>query len=261
MGRENDMNPYTPSSECAFTLGHYTYILLRMKDSGYSPISFMDRKGPAFGKVLIRHDVDVSPTRALRMARLEESLDIHSTYFILASSPMYNPTEPKYRSVFSSIAGMGHWLGLHVDERHDMDVAEQCEQLYSFLKAYLPMERVVSLHRPRQWLGRHVSGFVSAYEPRFFQHIRYVSDSRRIWRQGCPCSLISASPPPRRDPVQILVHPEWWSVGTNESFEKLARCFASERERDCWRYFSSISPFHDIAIARLGQEAQYEDCD
>ena len=43
----------------------------------------------------LRHDVDISLKKALEMAEVEATRKLHSTYYILLSSPYYNALSPE----------------------------------------------------------------------------------------------------------------------------------------------------------------------
>lgn len=62
---------------------------------------------PAF--FILRHDVDRRPGRALRMAFLEESHGIRSTYYFRHKPGVFEP------SIVERIASMGHEVGYHYE--------------------------------------------------------------------------------------------------------------------------------------------------
>ena len=70
-----------------FTYDHYGKTLKKIKEK---------RKFATFRKnsdhdVILRHDIDCSLKAALKMAKIEDDLDVTSTYFILLTSEFYNP--------------------------------------------------------------------------------------------------------------------------------------------------------------------------
>ncbi len=64
--------------------------------------------------VLMRHNVELSLTSALHMARLDYEADIHSTFFLLLNSD-YNLFEPVGAAIVQQILDLGHDIGLHYD--------------------------------------------------------------------------------------------------------------------------------------------------
>ena len=66
-------------------------------------------------QVIWRHDVDYSPHSALKLAEIEASEGVVSTYFILPHSEYYNLLESEIRDIFRQIHKLGHRLGVHLD--------------------------------------------------------------------------------------------------------------------------------------------------
>ena len=66
--------------------------------------------------VILRHDVDASLEAALKMAELENKINVSSTYFILLSSEFYNPFTLESSKIIKKILKLGHKLGLHYNE-------------------------------------------------------------------------------------------------------------------------------------------------
>src|SRR5437016_143830 len=65
--------------------------------------------------VLWRHDIDVSPNRALRLAEIERERGLRATYFFLLHSNFYNCLESATRDIMRGIAGRSHDIGLHFE--------------------------------------------------------------------------------------------------------------------------------------------------
>ena len=64
---------------------------------------------------IIRHDIDMSPTQALALARIEANLGVRATYTILLTGDFYSPFEFANRQLLRQISDLGHDLGLHFD--------------------------------------------------------------------------------------------------------------------------------------------------
>lgn len=188
--------------------------LLRMLDeAGYTFHSFA--QPPENSVVYLRHDVDWSPKKALRMAKIEAEIGISSTYFFLVTASFYNALSAPNRQVIRKISSLGHEIGLHFAVREYFDDDPGTEQLreriradQSVLKTILDdVTQVVAFHNPPEWvLNRCFEGFTSTYEPRFFEDITYTSDSLQRWREEPPFVDHDRLP----SEVQILVHPTLW---------------------------------------------------
>ena len=167
------------------------------------------------GDVLLRHDVDLSIQGAKEMARIESEAGVRSTYFLLVSSPLYNPVERETRQAIREIDSLGHEIGLHFSTHAYWPEGEEPDE--SQLRTYVENERgvldgivpdladTVSFHIPPDWvLNRRFDGIPSTYEPAYFSQVDYCSDSRQRWRDDPP--LTDGIP----DKLQVLTHPSLW---------------------------------------------------
>jgi len=94
-----------------FTLGSYERLieLLLDKDIPVFGVANWIREGRSDG-VLLRHDVDRKPHRALSMAKLEASNGIKSTYYFRVVGSSWNPM------IIKEVASMGHEIGYHYED-------------------------------------------------------------------------------------------------------------------------------------------------
>lgn len=170
---------------------------------------------PSQRHLILRHDVDMSLDLALEMARLEADLQVRSIYFVLLSSEFYNPFSQAGRRSLAAITECGHQIGLHFDpslylgDRAQLDAAAVNEvgRLQDLLGQ--PVE-MISFHRPAQVLlgdPDPIGGIVHAYQPRFFNSMGYVSDSRGRWGHGHPLDHVAVC---EGKALQLLTHPIWW---------------------------------------------------
>lgn len=134
-----------------------------------------------------RHDVDVSPTAALSMARFERDRGIHATYYVMTTSPFY--TEREALNLAVVVSALGHRVALHIDNRLADDAP--------------PEGSLVSFHCPTPGLlWEKFETFQSAYAPVWKG--RYFSDSRGRFDHGDPEDHFDGRL------LQISLHPEWW---------------------------------------------------
>ena len=166
------------------------------------------------GDVLLRHDVDLSPERALEVARIEADLDVRATYFFLCSAPLYNLFDRCTREIVDRIESLGHDVGLHFSTHQYWEPGERPADgaLYdrvaderTVLNAVADPVEAVSFHIPPEWVLRaEFDGVESTYEPRFFAEIGYYGDSSGRWRREAP------DPDDFPEKVQVLTHPGLW---------------------------------------------------
>ena len=64
---------------------------------------------------VIRHDVEYSLDRALQLAKLENELNVKSTYCIQVRNNIYNAISDKNIEIAKQINDLGHEIALHQD--------------------------------------------------------------------------------------------------------------------------------------------------
>ena len=230
-----------------FSYGDYTGLLQAVKDAGYALIRFMDAAQTTGPRAIIRHDIDVSPTKALAMAEKEVAVGVRATYFTMLTSEIYNPFTTQNRHVLKAIWGMGHEIGLHFDASRYADIADDGLEA-AILREMNILERIVgaevksvSWHIPwTGFLGRKLAflknrNINNAYDPEFFHGFRYVSDSTMRWRDS-PLDILDVRKTPA---IQILTHPIWYTDEGRTKKEILAEA-AGECALTTARYLVSI---------------------
>lgn len=236
---------------CSFTLDHYEEILKIALANKYKFASFVDKEGLGKRTIYLRHDIDVHPSLALGVAAIEASLNITSTYFLLINSPFYNMFEQEVIEQVFRIIELGHLIGLHFDDAildtlpyRGMEMEYVLKQVIMHLSSMFPVENVISFHRPNvELLGRSFGDLMSVYEPQFFSDIKYISDSRRSWAEGCPCNILREG---RHSAIQLLIHPVWWGKEKSD-LQDLYRSILDKCVNDLERYLSrNISPFREF---------------
>jgi len=179
-------------SDCAFDLAHYAELLEAAHTGGYRYARF-DHE-PQSGDLFLRHDVDLSLSAALRLARLEREHDATATYFLMTESVFYNLASFEGRDAIDELRGLGHAVALHAvhpnffrDDRFDP---------------------VVAWHNPDpDYVFEPVEGVVNVMQAPWFTNGQYRSDSNQHWREGCPHEQLRTA---AFDWLQLLVHPEIW---------------------------------------------------
>lgn len=215
----------------SFTFDWYGSFLSRFREVGRSFQPFDAEPGPP--SIFLRHDVDFSPRKALRMAGIEAERDVSATYFFLLTSPLYNGFDAEIRRVVAEIEDLGHEVGLHFDASQYWDGEPEEEVLTDQINEELramdtfvddPID-VIAFHNPEDWvLDRTFDDFSHTYEPRFFSEMAYVADSNHRWRTDPPF------PDGIPETVQVLTHPVLWDDADRTKNEVLR--IERERYRD-----------------------------
>jgi hypothetical protein len=229
-----------------FTLDHYR-ALLEATRQRYEPRGFEMLGDPELERkrfCIIRHDIDVSPERALAVARIEAELGVRSTFMVQLTSTFYSPFEAASRDTLIEIAGLGHDIGLHFDASwHGIDAEDQLEaalasetQTLARLLGDIEIANF-SFHNttPFTMSCRKASyaGLWNAYAAILQEQVSYVSDTNGQWRFRTWSQALDEAPPR----LQVLTHPEWWTHRELPPAEKLCGLL-EERARRGWRDYA-----------------------
>ncbi len=198
-----------------FTYSGYRDLIALVLEQGYAICNYHDYER-ARKCAILRHDVDESPEMALRFARLERELGVCSTYFVLITSDFYNPASAKNLAALKAIQALGHEIGLHFNEMAyggaldaEQTVAairKEAEMLSNLLETSVT---TVSMHRPSKATleaDLKIPGLVNSYGQTFFRGFKYLSDSRRRWREPAEEIIRSGE----YDRLHILTHAFWY---------------------------------------------------
>jgi len=220
-----------------FTYEFYTNLINIAKRKGYRFCEYKDLSGG--NKIILRHDVDFSLHSAVCMAELESNLGVRSTYFLILTSNFYNLANESSISAVRQIMSEGHNIGLHFDEMNYREhigqeelVKEDIMQELFMLSKLLDREiNIISYHRPSQNILDSelvIPGVINTYSSRFFKDFKYISDSRRNWREPVEEILEHAQYPN----IQMLTHPFWYHNREETMSESLIKfVLSAKRER------------------------------
>lgn len=164
----------------------------------------------------LRHDVDISIKKAVELAEIEADKNLHSTYYILLSSPFYNALSDTNIQRIRTIRELGMGIGLHYDpslckDGNDRMVSEIVMQT-RLLESYIGDLNGISVTFHKPVMGKDVSMETvdtlnknDIYCPNFDARFKYISDSGHNWRED-PFDTISKFPY-----VHLNTHPEWYN--------------------------------------------------
>lgn len=214
------------SVDMDFTYDSYRRLVQLLGQKHYKFVRYDDCHDN--GKIVImRHDVDNSLDKALELAEIENSEGITSTYFILLSTDFYNIASKQSLRKINKITDLGHDIGLHFDEvkyeNSGTNLVEAIKKEFEIMQNItgIPMN-AVSMHRPsKQTLEAdyRIDGIINSYSKEFFVEFKYLSDSRRRWRENV-CEIIEKE---QFNRLHILTHPFWYneeSKSITESVEE-----------------------------------------
>jgi len=182
--------------------------------------------------VLWRHDVDVSPNRALRLAEIESERGLRATYFFLLHSSFYSCFEAATRDMMRRVATLGHDIGLHFDvsfypEIDDVDSLEQRIEFEAEIISALATKQTTAVSfdspTPEQLTSfdqPELAGLVNTYGHTLRNNYRYISDSNGYWRFDRLHDVLVE----RKDrTLHVLTHPEWWTPEPRSPRDRIGR--------------------------------------
>ena len=197
-----------------FSYTGYVRLLSLLRQHAYEIVDYHDYEGHP-RCVILRHDIDTDLAKAVRFAELEADAGVRSTYFVLLRTNFYNPASSGSLDQLHRIHVLGHEIGLHFDEKAYPDgtpeeTVQRILKEREVLSALLETEvSTVSMHRPSQSTldaDLQIPGMVNSYGRTFFHDFKYLSDSRRRWREPVEEIIRSGT----YDRLHILTHAFWY---------------------------------------------------
>ena len=199
-----------------FTFEWYEYLLELLSEYGYHFTDYHNWKSIK-KPVILRHDIDYDLSKALEIAEFETKREVKSTYFVLISSDFYNIFSIRNTKLIHQIQNCGHEIGLHFDEMKYPQAIGNIEKIReqiikeTNILSYITECPVttVSMHRPSKAVldaDLKLSGIINSYSQIFFHEFKYLSDSRRYWRE--PVEEIIKNK--KFEKLHILTHAFWY---------------------------------------------------
>lgn len=222
-----------------FTYDAYKNMILLLKEHAYTFCSYLNYE-EYDRSVIIRHDVDRDTEKALAFSEMERRLGISTTYSVLITSNFYNAFSKTNREILRKICENGHDIGLHFDETQYCHTGEDwwkeaidneimlLEQCIGRKVASVAMHRVSKEALEEDW---KIQGgkVINCYGKEFMQNQKYVSDSRRNWREDV-MELVRKE---QYNRFHMLVHPFWYDE-KEKSAKEVLRSFCKEQVNRCY---------------------------
>ena len=231
-----------------FTIKHYRKLLEIAKENYqfvfYNEINF------DINFVLWRHDCDYSLNRALELARIENEMDIKSTFFINPHCWFYNIFEKNQTDLIMKILNFGHNIGLHFDAGYyDVKHENELNDLIAFegmmLENFFDTKiDVFSFHNPTAYLltceQSEYGGMINCYSRTFKDEISYCSDSNGYWRHQRIYDFLLSSD---KNNIQVLTHPGWWLDVVKQPRDRILRALNGRRDHVMQSYDDELKIF------------------
>lgn len=234
-----------------FTFQGYRTLLTLLREQGYAFQNYHNYKA-ASRCVILRHDIDVSLSRAVKLAEVEAEEGVSSTWFVLLRTDFYNAASKDGLENLHRIQSLGHEIGLHFDETAYAEtlgpdevvqnIIKECGLLSALLEA--PVS-TVSMHRPSKTTleaDYQIPGMINSYENTFFHGFKYLSDSRRRWRE--PVEEIIRSG--QYDRLHILTHAFGYCEEEIDFSQLLREFICSAKQERYWQLAANITDMASV---------------
>lgn len=177
-----------------FTVKTYRLLLRTIINSGYSIQTIEDFiQNPNIKTIVLRHDVDERPTNALKLAELENSMGIKTTYYFRIVKISNVP------EIIKKIANLGHEIGYHYEDyalsdgNLEIAIATFQENL-AYFRQFYPVSTVCmhgssfsGFDNKIIWEKYDLSDFNLIAEPYLsvdYSKVFYITDTARCWDGG-----------------------------------------------------------------------------
>jgi hypothetical protein len=228
----------------------YCELLEYIKGLGDRIVPFRDIP-PSGRYVILRHDIDFSVAKAEEMAALDRQAGVQSTFFVLLTTPYYNPLDEENLQILRRIIGMGHEIGLHYDcSGFDaLTFDEQYRRIQSLaacLEHHLNIQvKVIAQHKPAAaTMHPEYPGYMDPYCHPSFRDIAYISDSRMLFRVKDVYAFFREKPR-----CQAVLHPIWW----HKQPKTRAQIFEEIKTQLAQQFSRMIDEDHRIILDSLPQ--------
>lgn len=222
-----------------FTYAAYRELLSLLRERDFAFRNYHNY-GDSPRSAILRHDIDTSLDQAVKLAELEAQEHVRSTWFVLLRTDFYNVASKAGQEALRHIRSLGHEIGLHFDEasyvpplRPDEvieNIIKECGLLSALLETRVSS---VSMHRPSPATlvaDYEIPGIVNSYGETFFRDFKYLSDSRRRWREPVLDIIRSG----KYDRLHILTHAFWYHE-VEEDISQTVGAFIRSANRDRYR--------------------------
>lgn len=240
----------------AFTYAFYRSLLGLLWENNYTFTDY-HRYAEKSRCVILRHDIDNSLSQALRLAEIEAEEGVKSTWFVLLRTDFYNPASAAAQKTLRRILELGHEIGLHFDEMAYAGAGGIGSYASSSTEELILREAgiladicgcpitTVSMHRPAKETleaDLKIPGMVNSYGQTFFHDFKYLSDSRRHWREPVE-EIIRGG---EYDRLHILTHAFWYHEQEQDITESVGAFIRSANAERYERMMENITDLPSI---------------
>jgi len=229
-----------------YSLKQYSALIRHCLDRGYRFRSFptlaASPNADELPWLLLRHDIDLAPVHAVRVARVNQELGVAGTFFFQLDATQYNLLDRINRAYLRAIVECDQRIGLHLSAPESGPVLATFLEEITFAFEILrhlagKCDEIVAWHNPSiagvsvvQEMNSLVARrFLCTFNPPFAgASITYLSDS--LLRRT-PDQLFQSLNPVTDPRVQLCLHPAYWVLDGPDVPEAKRRKFSAEYKR------------------------------
>lgn len=221
----------------AMLIGNYKTLLKTFIKQKYYFVDFSSIDINKNSQVILRHDIDLDIDIALEMAKIENNLNIKSTYFFLLKNDSYNLLSRSSIDSVLKIKNLGHNISLHFDMKLYNNSKEGLKsELKIFNQTFGEKVNMISIHRPsKDFLENPNSYFAvnNSYEDKINKNISYFADSGGSFKYGNPTNSEAFK---NNKNIQLLIHPVWW-INSDKSIKKTIDKVIDFKKNKLYKHF------------------------
>ncbi len=196
--------------------------------------------------VIVRHDIDFDLILAYEFSQFEKSLNINSTYYLLLTSPLYNPLSLNNSAMIKEMISNRFEIGLHFDpmvyesssKNLDYHFQKEVEMVENFFETKI---HSFSQHQPSVKNHQIKTDLINAYHPDIFNDDCYLSDSCFDFKSKNPEEFLQRSD---KQLVQFLTHPAQWSDTGGMNYNPLVNHKLNLMKNDLYEVFEFNKTFN-----------------
>ena len=176
-----------------FTFKTYRKLLEQILASGYEIQRFDDfLTNPKEKAVVLRHDSDIWPNNDLIMSKVEDSLNVNSTYY-------FRVPETFNETIISEIKNNGHEIGYHYEElaRHNgnyeiaiksfeekLNTLNSIAEIKTFVRHGRPLSKIESLDMWKKYDYKKYGLIGEPYLDVDYSKVLYLTDNGNKWNSN-----------------------------------------------------------------------------
>lgn len=196
-----------------FTYDEYRYILKRLETQGYRFVDYHEALEDVHNPntqhfAVIRHDLDVSLENAIKIAKIDNELNIQSTFFILVNTNFYHVFWNQDTLLIKGLQSLDREIGLHFAFQEKPEAWVLNHERIGFEGYYQTKIDFFTIHCPHKLNEEFSALLYGLQNVSEIQNVKYFGDGWGQWRHGHP---LESDEFKQGKPLHLNFHPIWWN--------------------------------------------------